>query len=95
MALGSKIGVRLGYQGEGPDHGVFFGEGQASYLIAVGSERQEEVEARLEAAGLPCDITGTAGGEALVLTGGAGPLCDIPLDRLRDAHEGWMPTFMA
>jgi len=51
--------------------------------------------ARLEAAGLPCDITGTAGGEALVLMGGAGPLCDIPLDRLRDAHEGWMPTFMA
>jgi len=95
MALGSNIGLEIGYQGDGPDHGVFFGEGQASYLIALKPEVYDEVKARLEADGLACDITGIAGGETLVLAGEAGRLCEVPLERLRAAHEGWMPEYMA
>ncbi len=94
MALASGVGLQLGYQGASTDHGVFFGEGQASYLISIHPLAFDEVEERLEAAELPCDITGAAGGDALVLTGAGGVLCTIPLARLREAHEGWMPAYM-
>ncbi len=94
MALASKVGLQLGYQGGATDHGVFFGEGQASYLIGFRPEARDEIERRLETIGDPCDITGAAGGEALVLTGGGGRLVDLPLETLRAAHEGWMPAYM-
>jgi phosphoribosylformylglycinamidine (FGAM) synthase-like enzyme len=95
MALASDVGLMLTHTGEGPDHGAFFGEGQACYLIAVPLMGMEDVNSRLEAADLACEITGAAGGDALALTGSGGFLCQVPLTRLREAHEGWMPAYMA
>jgi phosphoribosylformylglycinamidine synthase len=95
MALASNVGLSLMHTGEGPDHGAFFGEGQASYLIAVPLLGMEDVNARLDAAGLSCEITGVAAGDSLSLSGRAGMLCQIPLARLREAHEGWLPAYMA
>jgi phosphoribosylformylglycinamidine synthase len=43
-----------------------------------------------KAAGVPAAIVGQAGGVAFAADG----LFTLPLARLRDAHEGWMPAFM-
>jgi phosphoribosylformylglycinamidine synthase len=94
VALASGIGVTLGIQGDGPDHPFFFGEDQARYLIAVPEGKAEAVAAALEAAELEYLVLGTAGGTALSVTGSDGPLLSIPLDKLRAAHEGWLPSFM-
>ena len=95
VALASNVGLTLSQTGGGSDHGAFFGEGQASYLIAVPLMGMEDVSARLERAGLACDITGVAGGDTLTLTGTGGLLCSIPLARLREVSDGWLPAYMA
>ena len=67
--------------------GPLFGEDQARYLLAVADPAA--ILAAATAAGVPATVVGQAGGEAL-----RGPGFDIPLARLRTAHEGWMPGFM-
>jgi phosphoribosylformylglycinamidine synthase II len=95
MALASSVGVQLASLGPEPDHATFFGEGQASYLIAVNPVALTDVDTRLQRAGVICEITGAAGGETLVLSGPAGLLCSIPLEQLRQTHEAWLPAYMA
>jgi phosphoribosylformylglycinamidine synthase len=73
----------------GPAHGYLFGEDQARYLIATNDPGA--LVARARAAGLPASVAGLAGGDALTSTG----LFTVPLATLRDAHEGWMPRYMA
>ena len=41
-------------------------------------------------AGLRASAVGQAGGDALTAPG----LFDLPLARLREAHEGWLPGYM-
>jgi phosphoribosylformylglycinamidine synthase len=94
MALASGVGIQLAYRGDLPDHGVFFGEGQASYLIGVRPMDRDDVELRLAEIGSPCEVTGFACGEALVLDGAGGRLANLPLKQLRAAHEGWLPAYM-
>ncbi len=84
MALAAGVGVSLSAAGVG----ALFGEDQARYLLAVGDAAP--VLAAAKAAGVPVAVIGQAGGEAL-----SGPGFDLPLARLRAAHEGWMPGFMA
>ncbi len=83
MALAAGIGVSLNATGVGD----LFGEDQARYLLAVGDAAP--VLAAAKAAGVRAVVIGQAGGEAL-----SGPGFDLPLAKLRDAHEGWMPGFM-
>ena len=50
------------------------------------------------AAGVPVNDVATAGsiGDPRVhLSGEFGVLIDLPLTRLRDAHEGWLPRYMS
>jgi len=46
--------------------------------------------AAAQAAGVPAAVIGQAGGEDLAVDG----LFSLPLSRLRQAHEGWMPEYM-
>jgi len=39
---------------------------------------------------VPVARVGEVGGDAFA----SGPLFSIPLARLREAHEGWMPAYM-
>jgi phosphoribosylformylglycinamidine synthase subunit PurL len=87
MALASNVGVALSIAGEAP-HAQLFGEDQARYLVAVADPAQ--VLAAAKAAGVPAAVVGQAGGEALAVEG----LFTLPLARLRDGHEGWMPGYM-
>jgi phosphoribosylformylglycinamidine synthase len=86
MALASNVGLSL----DAPQSplGDLFGEDQARYLVAANNANA--VLAAAQAAGVPAAQIGAAAGNTLTVTG----LLEIPLERLRTAHEGWMPAFM-
>ena len=88
MALASGVGVQLKDSGEIPSHAWLFGEDQARYLLAV--RGPDAVLAAAEAAGVAARVIGEAGGDMVACPG----LFSLPLERLRSAHEGWMPGFM-
>ena len=94
MCLSSGLGMEIGIQGDGPDHPFFFGEDQARYLVAVDPSMVDALIGALEAEGLEYLMLGAAGGASLSINGSDGPLVEIPLDKLRAAHEGWLPSFM-
>jgi phosphoribosylformylglycinamidine synthase II len=88
MALASGVGAHLLVEEELPAHAWLFGEDQGRYLVATPAA--DAMLAAAEASGVPARIVGEAGGDVL-----AGPgLFSITLERLRTAHEGWMPGFM-
>ncbi|HEX4179341.1 MAG TPA: phosphoribosylformylglycinamidine synthase subunit PurL [Caulobacteraceae bacterium] len=88
MALASGVGVALNAPARDP-HAQLFGEDQARYLIA--SADPDGLIAKAKAAGLASEVVGVAGGEAFLAEG----LFNIALAALREAHEGWMPAYMA
>jgi phosphoribosylformylglycinamidine synthase len=87
MALASDMGLTL----QGPEidaHAALFGEDQARYLIAAADPAP--ILAAAAAAGVACRVVGRAGGESFAVEG----LFAIPLSRLRETHEGWLPRYM-
>jgi phosphoribosylformylglycinamidine synthase len=88
MALASGVGLTLEATGAALPHAFLFGEDQGRYLIAT--RRPEGILVAATAAGVPVARVGLAGGDAL----GCDALFRIPLARLREAHEGWMPSYM-
>lgn len=87
MALASNLGVELTLGAEAP-HAQLFAEDQARYLVGV-SDPAAVLNAA-QAAGVPAAVIGKAGGDALSASG----LFTLPLARLRQAHEGWMPEYI-
>jgi phosphoribosylformylglycinamidine synthase subunit PurL len=90
MALAANVGVTLNATSHEHAHFYLFGEDQARYLIATPDA--EALIAKANAAGLHACVAGQAGGDAFASAAG---LFSVPLQTLRDAHEGWMPGFMA
>jgi len=88
MAMAGGVGMTLDLGDQAPSPAVLFGEDQARYLVATA--QPENLLRAAQAAGIAARVVGKAGGEALVASG----LFSIPLDRLRAAHEGWLPAFM-
>jgi phosphoribosylformylglycinamidine synthase len=89
MALASNVGVDLTLPTGAAPLAFLFGEDQARYLLAV--DDPDEVAQAAQAAGVPVLRIGEAGGEALLVEG----LFGLDLKALRQAHEGWLPAFMA
>jgi phosphoribosylformylglycinamidine synthase II len=89
MALISNIGLTLIATSQLHAHCFLFGEDQARYLVATGDP--EGLIARAKAAGVPATVVGEVGGEAFA----SRELFSIPLAKLREAHEGWLPGYMA
>jgi phosphoribosylformylglycinamidine synthase II len=87
MALASGVGVSLGDPHK-PLAPFLFGEAQARYVIAVSDPAP--IRKAAEKAGVPTAPIGGTGGDNLLMPG----VFDIPLAKLRTAHEGWMPGFM-
>ncbi|MCH7944157.1 MAG: phosphoribosylformylglycinamidine synthase II, partial [Proteobacteria bacterium] len=72
-------------------HGWLFGEDQGRYVIAVPAAEAGEILKDAARAEIAAIIIGETGGDALTLAGSA----PISLAALRDAHEGWLPAYMA
>jgi len=89
MALASGVGIELSPTSQTHAHAFLFGEDQGRYLIATCDP--DPIVAAGRDAGLNIALAGQAGGSDLVCH----ELFRIPLERLRDAHEGWMPGYMA
>ncbi len=90
MALGSGIGVALEVA-EADPQAFLFGEDQARYLIGVPAAEASVVLAEAKGAGVPAAAIGRTGGKNLTLGGGR----TISLAELRQAHEAWLPAYMA
>ncbi len=91
MALAGGLGACLNppeEPGLPPLHAWLFGEDQARYLISVPAAGP--VLEAAKGAGVPAAKVGTSGGGALTLPGAA----PISLDKLRSAHEEWLPAYM-
>jgi phosphoribosylformylglycinamidine synthase len=88
MALASRVGVNLSMTSPAHAHILLFAEDQARYLVAT--SEPAAILAAAAAAGLHASAVGQAGGDALTAPG----LFDLPLARLRETHEGWLPGYM-
>jgi phosphoribosylformylglycinamidine synthase subunit PurL len=94
MALGSDVGVQLGYQGDLSDPAFLYGEDQARYLIALPSNKADDLDKRARAAGVSYLVVGEAGGREISYLGVSGNRERVPLEDLRKAHESWLPAYM-
>jgi phosphoribosylformylglycinamidine synthase len=72
-------------------HAFLFGEDQARYVVTAHSQDVAAIEAQALAAGVPLQLIGQTGGEALTLPGET----PIVIVDLVNAHEGWLPAYMA
>ena len=90
MALASGVGVVLNATSHEHAHFYLFGEDQGRYLVAT--RDAEGLIAQAHAAGVHASIAGRAGGDAFASEHG---LFSLPLTALREAHEGWLPAYMA
>jgi phosphoribosylformylglycinamidine synthase II len=88
IALASRTGLKVDLTGDLPAHAQLFGEDQARYL--VGTDNPDALIAKAKAAGLQARLCARAEGDSLAVTG----LFDIPLAKLRDTHEAWLPAYM-
>jgi phosphoribosylformylglycinamidine synthase len=89
MALASNLGLELDLTSAAHAHVFLFCEDQGRYLVAT--DQPEAIIAAALAAGINIAEVGIAGGEAFASQG----LFSLPLARLREAHEGWLPAYMA
>ena len=89
MALASNVGVVLNATSHEHAHFYLFGEDQGRYLVA-GADPQTLI-ARAQAAGVHASVAGRAGGQVFASEEG---LFSIPLARLREANEAWLPRYM-
>ncbi len=94
MALGSNVGIELGYQGDLSDAAFLHGEDQARYLVAAPQSDLRGLEDRAREAGVSVLVVGEVGGRDLSYLGASGARERLPLDDLRRAHEGWLPAYM-
>jgi len=91
MAIAGNIGASIGQAGLAEAIPFWFGEDQARYLIAAPFAEAEKIVKEARAAYIPVAELGKTGGDALVLD----DKTRVPLSKLRAAHEGWFPRFMA
>ena len=90
MALAGGIGADIApCDGPLPGHAVAFGEDQGRYLIAVPGD-PDAISRRASDADIPVRMIGTTGGDAIRLAGES----PVPLQRLRELNERWLPDYM-
>lgn len=85
--LGCELDVPLAL--DIPLHAWLYGEDQGRYVVTTAEP--DALLARAEAAGVPALRIGTTGGDGIVMSTGDA----IALSLLRDAHEDWLPRYMA
>tara|TARA_R110000850_G_scaffold254303_3_gene379722 strand:- start:28345 stop:30615 length:2271 start_codon:yes stop_codon:yes gene_type:complete len=94
MALACGIGVKFTLHGGANGSLELFGEDQARYLVAMSDDALSALAPRATEAGLDYFAFAKFEGEALSGITSDGHEVNLPLSRLREAHEGWLPTYM-
>ncbi|MEZ5954496.1 MAG: phosphoribosylformylglycinamidine synthase subunit PurL [Hyphomonas sp.] len=100
LALSSGMGVTLSVEDISPAEGGFadlFCEAQARYVLAVDPAALPRIVELGNSAGINAGWCGKAGGDSLVFIqepSDGRELMSLPLARLREAHEGWLPGYM-
>jgi phosphoribosylformylglycinamidine synthase len=100
MALAGGIGLTLSLDDVGADDvrpTDLFCEAQGRYLLAIDPVHQAEIVQLGNSLGINAGWCGKAGGDRLTIV--ADPvdnrmLADLPLTKLREAHEDWLPSYM-
>ncbi|ODN70385.1 phosphoribosylformylglycinamidine synthase subunit PurL [Methylobrevis pamukkalensis] len=90
MAMAGGRGARIDLEADAP-HVALFAEDQARYVVTVAAEAAAAICERAAAAGVPVASIGVTGGETLRFGDGAA----ISVSSMREAHEGWFPSYMA
>ncbi len=88
MALAGNAGVRFSSGQAGS--AFWFGEDQARYVVAT--KAPQRVLAAAKKARIPAMAIGTVSTAPELTVPGSAP---IPLEKLRQAHEGWLPRYMS
>jgi phosphoribosylformylglycinamidine synthase len=92
MAMASGIGAMLtGAPDDIPLHAFLFGEDQGRYVIACDVDLAADILYEAAALGVPASMLGLTGGDSLILPNREA----ISVARLKEAHEGWFPAYMA
>ena len=90
MVLASDMGAEVAPNGDGlPLDAWLFAEDQGRYLLTT--QAPEAVLAAAEKAGVAAHVLGETGGDTLKIA----RISPISTAGLREAHEGWFPTYMA
>lgn len=90
MALAGNTGCQVSLpEGLSANPASLFGEDQARYLLTTSNPNA--ILSRAKNANVSSVALGTTGGTTLTV-GGLPPIC---LEAMRDAHEGWLPNYMA
>jgi phosphoribosylformylglycinamidine synthase subunit PurL len=90
MAMAGGLGAKAAAP-EADSAAIWFGEDQGRYLLAAPAGKAEEICARAKAAGVSVAAIGETGGDTLAL----GKAAPVLVRELLDAHENWMPAYMA
>lgn len=91
MALAGNVGATVELPTYANPLTWAFGEDQGRYVIAVPEDETDAVLTQAWVTGVPTMRVGTTGGDMLTVTG----VGSISLEELRQAHEGWLPNYMA
>lgn len=91
MAMASGIGAQVANPTQLPAHAFWFGEDQARYVVTLPQADADKLVGEAKAAGVPAALIGRTGGTALALPGEAA----LPVDKLKETFEGWLPRYMA
>lgn len=95
LALASGVGITFGFQGDQTDQAELFGEEQGQYLIALPEAAFAQFENLAQSADIQyLDFAKFEGASITGITS-SGKKLNVPLSRLREAHEGWLPTYMS
>jgi phosphoribosylformylglycinamidine synthase len=89
MAMAGGMGAELA--SERADIPFLFGEDQGRYVLAMPTSDAARVSEQAKAAGVPVSSLGTTGGDKIAIKGAG----DVPLAKLRAAHENWFPKLMS
>jgi phosphoribosylformylglycinamidine synthase len=88
MALSSGLGASLA----GMDHAALFAEDQARYLLTCNPEEAAKIITQGHVSGVDIIRIGSVTAEPNFQIEG---IVSIPLEELRQTHEGWFPAYMA
>jgi phosphoribosylformylglycinamidine synthase II len=92
MAMAGNRGARITLGGPRETaHAWLFGEAQARYVLTCSAQDEERILAEAAEAGVPAAAIGRVEGTVLAVEG----LFSVAVGDLRDAHEKWLPNYMA